>query len=222
MAAINASTSNTYLKKVKTVTAVVGSPGAPGPAILPYVGGAAIGWQPATGNWQLATNSEYGRYFGMPIGIFRGGCLTGPQHAGVELHGYLNYIVRCAVLGDPYTVYGYQGKQVRDQIHAADVADLFLAFHAAPRCGEVYNLGGGRSNSLSVLETISALRDRGLSLKWSYRDQPRTGDHICYISDLTKLRSHFPAWRPRRDLPSILDEMISHFRSSLPTARLAA
>lgn len=165
---------------------------------------------------------EYGRYFGMPIGIFRGGCLTGPQHAGVELHGYLNYIVRCAVLGDPYTVYGYQGKQVRDQIHAADVADLFLAFHSAPRCGEVYNLGGGRSNSLSVLETISALQDRGLPLNWSYRDQPRTGDHICYISDLTKLRSHFPAWRPRHDLPSILDEMISHFRSHLPAARLAA
>ncbi|MGN6592896.1 MAG: NAD-dependent epimerase/dehydratase family protein [Terriglobales bacterium] len=165
---------------------------------------------------------EYGRYFGMPIGIFRGGCLTGPQHAGVELHGFLNYIVRCAVRGDPYVVYGYQGKQVRDQIHAADVAELFLAYYAAPRPGEVYNLGGGRPNSLSVLETISALRERGLTLHWTYRDQPRTGDHICYISDLSKLRAHFPAWRPQHDLTSILDELISHFRSQAAAPRLAA
>lgn len=152
---------------------------------------------------------EYGRYFGMPIGIFRGGCLTGPQHAGVELHGFLNYLVRCAVQERPYTVYGYQGKQVRDQIHAHDVAELFLAFYHAPRAGEVYNLGGGRSNSLSLLEAVAALRERGFVLQTSYRDEPRIGDHICYISDLSKLHAHFPGWQLRYSLPRILDELVA-------------
>lgn len=154
---------------------------------------------------------EYGRYFNMPIGIFRGGCLTGPDHAGVELHGYLNYIIRCAVLGIPYTINGYKGKQVRDQIHAADVARLFLEFYRAPRCGEVYNLGGGRANSLSILETIEMLKERGFTLAASYAETNRVGDHICYISDLSKLRSHFPAWKLRYDLPRILDEMVACF-----------
>ncbi|MGH9476199.1 MAG: NAD-dependent epimerase/dehydratase family protein [Terriglobales bacterium] len=161
---------------------------------------------------------EYGRYFGMPIGIFRGGCLTGPQHAAVELHGYLNYIVRCAVLARPYTIVGYQGKQVRDQLHAADVAALFLRFYAAPRAGEVYNLGGGRANSLSILETIAMLRDRGCALETRYQEQPRRGDHICYISDLRKLHQHFPGWRIEYPLPRILDEMIT----SLALVRAAA
>jgi CDP-paratose 2-epimerase len=154
---------------------------------------------------------EYGRYFGMPVGIFRGGCLTGPDHAGVELHGYLNYIVRCAVLGMPYTIFGYKGKQVRDQIHAFDVVQLFLAFAADPRPGEVYNLGGGRANSISVLETIAALGDRGFELRPSYVDTPRRGDHICYVSDLTKIRAHFPHWSLMYDVPRILDEIVAHY-----------
>lgn len=151
---------------------------------------------------------EFGRYFEMPIGVFRGGCLTGPQHAAVELHGYLAYIVHCAVAGKPYVVHGYQGKQVRDQIHSSDVARLFRAFFERPRCGEVYNLGGGRANSLSILETVDALAGMGFTLAFEYHDQHRKGDHICYISDLTKLRSHFPDWRLEYDIPRILNEMV--------------
>jgi CDP-paratose 2-epimerase len=154
---------------------------------------------------------EFGRYFGMPVGIFRGGCLTGPQHSAVELHGYLGYIVKCAVEGRPYKIYGYKGKQVRDQIHAHDVASLFLAFHESPRCGEVYNLGGGRANSISILETIEKLAEMGFNLEYSYSDQNRTGDHICYISDLQKLTSHFPSWKIRRSLPRILDEIVGRY-----------
>ncbi len=147
---------------------------------------------------------EFGRYFRMPVGVFRGGCLTGPQHAAVELHGYLAYIVHCAVTGKRYTVYGYKGKQVRDQIHSADVARLFLNFYEHPRCGEVYNLGGGRANSISVLETINALDAMGYPLAYDYVEQNRKGDHICYISDLGKLREHFPGWRLEYGLPQIL------------------
>lgn len=167
---------------------------------------------------------EYGRYFQMPIGVFRGGCLTGPDHAAVELHGFLNYIVRCAVAGTPYTIFGYGGKQVRDQIHAYDVVQLFLQFARAPRCGEVYNLGGGRGNSLSLLETVAALADRGFRLDYRYEDRPRTGDHICYISDLRKIQAHFPAWRLTYDTARILDEIVARYRSESPAppARLTA
>jgi len=147
---------------------------------------------------------EFGRYFQMPVGIFRGGCLTGPQHSAVELHGYLGYIVLCAVMGREYTVYGYKAKQVRDQIHCRDVANLFLAFFRKPRCGEVYNLGGGRSNSLSILETIDLLADMGFPLKYSYNSTNRVGDHICYISDLSKIRSRFPEWHLEYDLRKII------------------
>ena len=157
---------------------------------------------------------EFGRYFGMPVGIFRGGCLTGPHHAAVELHGFLNYIVKCAVRGVPYVVNGYKGKQVREQIHASDVADLFLAFHAAPRAGEVYNLGGGRENSVSILEAIAFLKGAGHNLECSYREAPRVGDHVCYISNITKLRSHFPAWQIRHTLPQILSELIAHYEQA--------
>ena len=150
---------------------------------------------------------EFGRYFQMPVGVFRGGCLTGPQHAAVELHGYLAYIVYCAATGKEYTINGYKGKQVRDQIHSYDVAHLFLEFFGSPRCGEVYNLGGGRANSLSILETIDALASMGLKLRYSYQDTNRVGDHICYISDLSKLRAHFPNWKMKYDLPRILDEI---------------
>jgi CDP-paratose 2-epimerase len=152
---------------------------------------------------------EFGRYFQMPVGIFRGGCLTGPQHAAVELHGYLAYIVHCAVAGRKYTVNGYKGKQVRDQIHARDVANLFLHhFYPKPRCGEVYNLGGGRANSLSILETIDALEALGYRLDHEYREENRKGDHICYISDLSKLRKHYPEWKLEYDVPRILSEIV--------------
>jgi CDP-paratose 2-epimerase len=151
---------------------------------------------------------EFGRYFSMPVGVFRGGCLTGPQHAGVELHGYLAYIVHCAVHGKPYKIYGYKGKQVRDQIHADDVARLFLEFFRAPRAGEVYNLGGGRANSVSVLETIDHLAGAGYRLTYEYDPQNRRGDHICYITDLGKLKSHYPKWRLEYSLDRILSEIV--------------
>ena len=151
---------------------------------------------------------EFGRYFDMPVGIFRGGCLTGPQHAAVEAHGYLAYIVACAVSGREYTIHGYKGKQVRDQIHSRDVARLFLAFFHHPRAGEVYNLGGGRKNSLSILETVQLLAGKGFSLRYQYNEANRIGDHICYISDLTKLRSHFPGWDLEYGIDRIIDEII--------------
>jgi len=151
---------------------------------------------------------EFGRYFSMPVGIFRGGCLTGPKHAAVELHGYLAYIVRCAVSGRPYTVFGYKGKQVRDQIHCDDVANLFLEFYSDPKCGEVYNLGGGRANSISILETIAALEGFGHKLKWKLSETNRIGDHICYISDLGKLYRHFPKWHLQICLDDILGELV--------------
>jgi CDP-paratose 2-epimerase len=154
---------------------------------------------------------EFGRYFDMPVGIFRGGCLTGPQHAGVELHGFLNYIVLCAVTGKPYTIFGYKGKQVRDQIHSHDVVQLFLNFYRHPRPGEVYNIGGGRKNSLSVLETIDALSALGHKLNYTYQETNRIGDHICYISDLTKIHAHFPEWKQEYDLPRILEEIVERY-----------
>ena len=153
---------------------------------------------------------EFGRYFQMPVGIFRGGCLTGPQHAGVELHGYLSYIVYCAVTGREYTIYGYKGQQVRDQIHSYDVAQLFLTFFRKPSMGEVFNLGGGRRNSLSILETVDLLAEYGLTLKYKYQDQNRVGDHICYISDLTKIHKFFPEWKQAYDLRRIFSELIEH------------
>lgn len=152
---------------------------------------------------------EYGRYFGMKVGIFRGGCLTGPSHSGVELHGFLSYLVHVAVAGKPYTIFGYKGKQVRDQIHSRDVIAAFEAFTSDPKPGEVYNLGGGRDNSASVLESISMIAEiGGYEVKWTYDERNRAGDHICYISDLRKLRSHFPRWSITRSLRDIVQEMI--------------
>ena len=150
---------------------------------------------------------EYGRYFQMPVGIFRCGCLTGPQHAAVELHGFLAYIVRCAVTRKPYMIFGYKGKQVRDQIHSHDIAMLFLEFYGKPRCGEVYNIGGGRANSVSILETITMLEEMGLTLYYEVREENRIGDHICYVSDLTKVRQDFPGWRIEYNLPRIFEEL---------------
>lgn len=151
---------------------------------------------------------EFGRYFDMPTGIFRGGCLTGPQHSAVELHGYLGYIVLCAVTGREYTIYGYKGKQVRDQIHSRDVVRLFLEFYRNPKSGEVYNLGGGRQNSLSILETIDLLAQLGYPLQYSYSPVNRVGDHICYISDLSKIHRHFPNWQIEFDIPNIISGIV--------------
>lgn len=153
---------------------------------------------------------EYGRYFGLKVGVFRGGCLTGPSHSGVELHGFLSYLVKVAVTGQTYTVYGYKGKQVRDNIHSHDVIRAMEEFAASPRPGEVYNLGGGRSNSVSMLEAIDLVeRMTGHKLNWVYDDQNRKGDHICYISDLRKLRAHFPHWSITRSLENIFTEIIA-------------
>lgn len=153
---------------------------------------------------------EYGRYFGMNVGVFRGGCLTGPSHSGVELHGFLSYLVHVAVTGKPYTIFGYKGKQVRDQIHSYDVIQAFEAFANNPRPGEVYNLGGGRENAASVLECIALIEElSGYRVQYTYQEQNRIGDHICYISDLRKLQSHFPQWRIERSLPHIISEMVA-------------
>ncbi len=152
---------------------------------------------------------EYGRYFGMKVGIFRGGCLTGPTHSGVELHGFLSYLVKVAFTGQTYTIYGYKGKQVRDNIHSHDVVRAVEEFARNPRPGEVYNLGGGRENSISILEAIALVEEMtGRKIHWTYQEQARKGDHICYISNLKKLKSHFPAWNITRDLKAIFKEII--------------
>ena len=159
---------------------------------------------------------EYGRYYGLRTGIFRGGCLTGPNHSGVELHGFLSYLVKAAVRDQEYTVFGYKGKQVRDQIHSGDVIAAFDAFASEPGAGEVYNLGGGRDNSASVLECIGMLEVRlGRRLRWRYDEVNRRGDHICYISDLRKLSGHYPHWRITRSLEDILDELVERETASV-------
>lgn len=151
---------------------------------------------------------EYGRYFSMPTVCFRGGCLTGAAHSSAELHGFLAYIARALREQRAYRVYGYKGKQVRDNIHAFDVCTAFLAFFDAPRIAAVYNLGGGRANSISVNEAISALESRtGLKLSHEYVDQARVGDHICYISNLARFQRDYPSWTLSRSLDSILDEL---------------
>ena len=152
---------------------------------------------------------EYGKYFGLRTGIFRGGCLTGPSHSGVELHGFLNYLVKVARAGETYTIFGYKGKQVRDQIHSYDVIQALWAFAQNPRPGEVYNLGGGRGNSASLMECVAKIEALlGRKMQTRYVEQARKGDHICYISDLTKLTTHFPSWRLTYGLDQILDELM--------------
>ncbi len=151
---------------------------------------------------------EYGRYFGMPTCCLRGGCLTGPSHAGVELHGFLSYLVKCNLQEREYKVFGYQGKQVRDNIHSQDVASLMHEFFKNPRAGEVYNLGGGKANSCSILEAFAlAEQATGKKMRWRYEEENRIGDHICYYSDLRKLRRHYPDWRLRRPLETIVEEI---------------
>jgi CDP-paratose 2-epimerase len=151
---------------------------------------------------------EYGRYFGMRTASFRGGCLTGPSHSGAQLHGFLAYLMRCTVAGEPYTVFGYQGKQVRDNIHARDLVGAFHHFFLNPRCGEVYNIGGSRHSHCSMLEAITLCEQiAGRKLQWSYQDAARSGDHIWYVSDVRKFQSHYPAWRYEYDLTAILGEI---------------
>jgi CDP-paratose 2-epimerase len=152
---------------------------------------------------------EYGRYFGMPTCCLRGGCLTGPNHSGVELHGFLSYLIKCNLEGRTYTVFGYKGKQVRDNIHSLDVARFMAAFVAAPRAGEVYNLGGGKDNACSILEAFAIVEGKtGKAQVHTYVDQNRIGDHICYYSDLRKMRAHYPQWSITRSLDATIGEIV--------------
>ena len=152
---------------------------------------------------------EYGRYFDMPTCALRAGCLTGPNHTGVELHGFLSYLVKCNVEGTEYKVFGYKGKQVRDNIHSLDVAEFMFQFYSSPRAGEVYNIGGGKANSCSVLEAFTlAEKYTGKPMRSAYVEQNRVGDHICYYSDLSKMRSHFPRWNITRALDETVKEIV--------------
>jgi len=162
---------------------------------------------------------EYGRYFNMPTCCLRGGCLTGPSHSGVELHGFLSYLVKCNLEQKEYSVFGYKGKQVRDNIHSADVCAFILEFVAKPRVAEVYNLGGGKGNSCSILEAfqmVSAIS--GIPMRYKYVDQNRIGDHICYYSDLRKMQNHYPNWKLTRSLQKIFEEIVAGWRARTAAA----
>ena len=162
---------------------------------------------------------EYGRYFKMNVGVFRGGCLTGPSHSGVELHGFLSYLVKATINGLKYSVFGYKGKQVRDNIHSHDVVRAIEAFAANPRPGEVYNMGGGRENSVSMLEAISKIEQlTGKELNRTYVDENRKGDHICYISDLRKFKSDYPGWTLTKSLDTTLEEIVEATRAATLSA----
>jgi CDP-paratose 2-epimerase len=151
---------------------------------------------------------EYGRYFGLKSCCLRGGCLTGPNHSGVELHGFLSYLVRCNLEGRTYKIFGYKGKQVRDNIHSHDVARFVEAFWSNPRCGEVYNIGGGRANSCSIMEAFDRIGAiSGKPMRYEYVEKNREGDHICYISDLSKMISHYPSWGITKSLDDIFGEI---------------
>jgi CDP-paratose 2-epimerase len=162
---------------------------------------------------------EYGRYFGMPTCCLRGGCLTGPNHSGVELHGFLSYLVKCNLEEREYRIYGYKGKQVRDNIHSEDVAGLMLEFCKRPRYGEVYNLGGGKANSCSIWEAFRMTEEiTGKKQRYTYVEQNRAGDHICYYSDLRKLKGHFPEWNITRSLRSTVEEIAASWATRAGTA----
>lgn len=161
---------------------------------------------------------EYGRYFGMNTATLRGGCLTGPDHAGAELHGFLAYLMKCTVTGTPYTVFGYEGKQVRDNIHAYDLVQCFAHIHRDPKPGAVYNIGGSRHSNCSMLEAIALCEDiSGKKLEWTYDDQHRSGDHIWWISDVRRFQADYPDWSYKHDLPGMLEEM--HVAASAAAAR---
>ena len=151
---------------------------------------------------------EYGKYFKMKVGVFRGGCLTGPNHSGTQLHGFLAYLMKCAILGNSYTIFGYQGKQVRDNIHSWDLVNMFWHFYQNPRQGEAYNAGGGRQNSCSMLEAIKMCEDvSGNKLDYSYSESNRIGDHKWWISDLSKFQRDYPKWIWKYSLEDILTQM---------------
>ncbi len=159
---------------------------------------------------------EYGRYFGMPTVCLRGGCLTGPNHAGVELHGFLSYLVKCNLEEHEYKIYGYKGKQVRDNIHAEDVAAFMFAFYEKPRVGAVYNLGGGKGNACSILEAFQMVESlTGKPQRYSYVEQARIGDHICYYSDLRRMKQDYPEWDVRHTLPDILQDIVRAWQKRL-------
>jgi CDP-paratose 2-epimerase len=163
---------------------------------------------------------EYGRYFGLPCCCLRGGCLTGPAHSAVELHGFLSYLVKVNVTNGIYRVYGYKGKQVRDNIHSYDVARFAEEFIRAPRVAEVYNCGGGHDNSCSILEAFRHVENRtGKIMNWEYMEQAREGDHMCYISDLRKMRRHYPNWYVTKSLDDIFDEVVYGWLVRLGQAR---
>ncbi len=153
---------------------------------------------------------EYGNYFGMKTGVFRGGCLTGPNHSGAKLHGFLSYLAKCNLTGDHYTIFGYKGKQVRDNIHSYDLVNMFWHFYQNPRKGEVYNAGGSRYSNCSMLEAIDIMEEiSGKKMNYSYTNDNRIGDHIWYISDVDKFKSHYPKWEYKYDLKDIIGQIIS-------------
>jgi CDP-paratose 2-epimerase len=154
---------------------------------------------------------EYGYYFGMKTASFRGGCLTGPSHSGTQLHGFLAYLMKCAATGTPYTIFGYKGKQVRDNIHSSDLIAAFYEFFKDPDCGAVYNIGGGRESNCSILEAIELCQEiTGRPLEYSYTDDNRSGDHVWYISDLSKFKQRYPNWCITHNVPRILHEIYEH------------
>jgi CDP-paratose 2-epimerase len=151
---------------------------------------------------------EYGRYFNMRTGVFRGGCLTGPNHSGAQLHGFLAYLMKCAITGNHYTIFGYKGKQVRDNIHSFDLVNMFWHYYQAPRFGEVYNAGGSRFSNCSMIEAIALCEEiTGNKLSYSYSDANRIGDHIWYISDVSKFQDHYPKWKFTYGIKETLEEM---------------
>jgi CDP-paratose 2-epimerase len=159
---------------------------------------------------------EYGRYFNMPTCALRGGCLTGPNHSGVELHGFLSYLVKCNLEGKEYKIYGYKGKQVRDNIHSFDVARFIHEFVKNPRAGEVYNLGGGKENSVSILEAFKIVEKySGKPQVYTYVEQNRIGDHICYYSDLRKMKSHYPNWSITKTVEETIKEIVESWQQRI-------
>jgi len=159
---------------------------------------------------------EYGRYFGMPTCCLRGGCLTGPNHSGVELHGFLSYLVKCNLEEREYTVFGYKGKQVRDNIHSEDVARFIYEFFKSPRVAEVYNLGGGKENSCSILEAFALVEEiSGKRQHYRYVEENRIGDHICYYSDLSKMKSHYPGWEITKPLRNTIEEIVTAWQERI-------
>ena len=153
---------------------------------------------------------EYGRYFNMPTCCLRGGCLTGPSHSGVELHGFLSFLVKCNVDDRKYTIFGYKGKQVRDNIHSEDVVRFIDCFFEVPRLGEVYNLGGGKKNSCSILEAFDICESfSGKKQSYEYSEENRIGDHICYYSDLSKINEHYPEFKIENSLPETIRQIVS-------------